>query len=68
MATVLAERYKVLLTGNGVAKQDFDNAVAARDQAAADVASGKAAVEIARINLGYTEVTSPIRDASARRR
>jgi membrane fusion protein (multidrug efflux system) len=60
-ATVLAERYRVLLTGNGVAKQDYDNAVAARDQAAADVASGKAAVEIARINLGYTEVTSPIR-------
>jgi len=60
-ATVLVERYKILLAGNGVAKQDYDNAVAAQGQAAADVASGKASVQIARINLGYTDVTSPIK-------
>ena len=59
-ATALAERYKILLGGNGVAKQDYDNAVAAQGQAAADVASGKAAVQTARINLGYTDVVSPI--------
>jgi len=33
--TALAERYKILLTGNGVARQDYDNAVAAQGQAAA---------------------------------
>jgi membrane fusion protein (multidrug efflux system) len=60
-ANTLAERYKVLLAGNGVAKQDYDNAVAAQGQAAADVATGKAAVQTARINLGYTNVVSPIK-------
>jgi membrane fusion protein (multidrug efflux system) len=59
-ANALAERYKVLLAGNGVAQQDYDNAVAAQGQAAADVATGKAAVQTARINLGYTSVASPI--------
>jgi membrane fusion protein (multidrug efflux system) len=60
-ASALAERYKILLSGNGVAKQDYDNAVAAEGQAAADVAAGKAAVQTARINLGYTNVVSPIK-------
>jgi membrane fusion protein, multidrug efflux system len=58
--TSQAERYKILIGGNGVSKQDYDNAIAAQAQAAADVASSKAAVETARINLGYTEVVSPI--------
>ncbi len=60
-ANVLTERYKVLLAGNGVSKQDYDNAIAAQGQAAADVASGKAGVQMARINLGYTNVVSPIK-------
>jgi membrane fusion protein (multidrug efflux system) len=55
-----AERYKILLGGNGVSKQEYDNAIAAQGQAAADVASSKAAVRTARINLGYTDVVSPI--------
>lgn len=59
-ATALAERYSILLKGNGVSRQDYDNAVAARGQAAADVAAGKAAVTSATINLGYTDVVSPI--------
>jgi membrane fusion protein (multidrug efflux system) len=59
-ATALAERYKILLPGNGVAKQDYDNAISMQGQAAADLASAKAAVEQARINLGYTDVLSPI--------
>jgi membrane fusion protein, multidrug efflux system len=60
-ANVLAERYKVLLAGNGVAKQDYDNAIAAQGQATANVATGMAAVRTARINLGYTNVVSPIK-------
>ncbi|HEY4040146.1 MAG TPA: efflux RND transporter periplasmic adaptor subunit [Burkholderiaceae bacterium] len=59
-AAVLEERYKILVDGNGVSKQDYDNAVAGQGQAAADVAAGKAAVQTARINLGYTDVVSPI--------
>ncbi len=55
-----ADRYKVLVAGNAVSKQDYDNAVAMHGQAAADVASGKAAVQTAKINLGYTDVVSPI--------
>jgi membrane fusion protein (multidrug efflux system) len=54
------ERYKLLVAGNAVSKQDYDNAVAAQGQAAADVAAAKAAVETASINLGYTDVASPI--------
>ncbi|KWR87198.1 efflux RND transporter periplasmic adaptor subunit [Cupriavidus sp. IDO] len=60
MTTAQADRYKVLITGNAVSKQAYDNAVAAQKQAAADVAAGKAAVEMARLNLGYTDVVSPI--------
>jgi membrane fusion protein (multidrug efflux system) len=55
-----AERYKVLVAGNAVSKQDYDNAVSTQGQAAADVAFGKAGVQTARINLGYTDVVSPI--------
>jgi len=55
-----AERYKILIGGNGVSKQEYDNAIAAQGQAAADVASSNAAVQTARINLGYTDVVSPI--------
>ncbi|MEC4600139.1 efflux RND transporter periplasmic adaptor subunit, partial [Burkholderia vietnamiensis] len=56
----LVARYKVLVAANAVSKQDYDNAVATQGQAAADVAAGKAAVETAQINLGYTDVVSPI--------
>jgi len=55
-----AERYKILIGGNGVSKQEYDNAIASQGQAAADVASGKASVQTARINLSYTDVVSPI--------
>ncbi|MDF3833671.1 efflux RND transporter periplasmic adaptor subunit [Cupriavidus basilensis] len=56
----LVQRYKVLVAANAVSRQDYDNAVAALGQAVADVAAGKASVETAQINLGYTDVTSPI--------
>jgi membrane fusion protein, multidrug efflux system len=58
--TAQAERYKILVAANAVSKQDYDNAVASQGQAAADVATGKAAVAMAQINLGYTNVVSPI--------
>jgi membrane fusion protein (multidrug efflux system) len=56
----LTERYKTLVTTNAVSKQDYDNAVSAQGQAAADVMTGKAAVAMAKINLAYTNVVAPI--------
>jgi membrane fusion protein (multidrug efflux system) len=56
----LVARYKVLVAANAVSKQDYDNAVAAQGQAVADVAAGRAAVDTAQINVGYTDVVSPI--------
>jgi membrane fusion protein (multidrug efflux system) len=58
--TALAERDKVLIEGNAISKQDYDNAIAGQSQAAADVAAGQAAVLTANINLGYTEVRAPV--------
>ncbi|MGT2506826.1 efflux RND transporter periplasmic adaptor subunit [Cupriavidus basilensis] len=55
-----AERYKPLVAVNAVSKQEYDEAVAAAGQATADIASAKAAVSTAQINLGYTAVTAPI--------
>lgn len=55
-----AERYKTLVAQNAVSKQDYDNAVASLGSANADVAAGRAAVQTAQINLGYTTVRSPI--------
>lgn len=57
---LLAQRYKPLADARAVSRQDYDNAVASQDQAAADVASAKAAVQTARINLAYTKVLAPI--------
>ena len=59
-ASALAERYQPLAAAKAVAEQDYVNAVAARRQAEADVAAGEAAVQTARLNLGYAHVTAPI--------
>jgi membrane fusion protein (multidrug efflux system) len=59
-ARLKEERYRELVKINAVSKQDYDNAYAALKQAEADLASAKAAVETARINLAYTKVTAPI--------
>ena len=55
-----AERYRELLKINAVSKQDADDASATQQQASADVAATKAALETARIHLNYTRITSPI--------
>lgn len=57
---VQAQRYQTLLAGNAVSKQAYDNAVAAEQQAAADLAGAKANVAVAALNLGYTNVAAPI--------
>lgn len=59
-ARALAERYQPLVAEKAVSQQDYANAVAAQQQAEADVAAGQAAVQTARINLNYASVTAPI--------
>ena len=54
------ERYRELIAINAVSRQEHDNARAAFLQADAEVASAKAALERARLNLGYATVTAPI--------
>lgn len=55
-----AERYKPLAEANAVSQQEYVAAQAAFKQSEADVASAKAAVQTARINLGYAAVNAPI--------
>ena len=55
-----AERYKPLVEANAISKQEYLVAVAAQKTAEADVASAKASVQTAQINLSYASVTSPI--------
>ncbi len=59
-AQAKVERYQGLIKQNAVSKQDLDDAIATLAQARADVASGKAALETARINLDYTTIRAPI--------
>jgi membrane fusion protein (multidrug efflux system) len=59
-AKLLEERYAPLIDANAVSKQENDDAIAARAGAEADVASAKAQVDTARINVVYTQVRSPI--------
>jgi membrane fusion protein (multidrug efflux system) len=53
-------RYEGLIKLDGVSKQDADDVKASHQQAIATVALKKAALETARINLGYTKVRAPI--------
>ncbi|MBE0502122.1 MAG: efflux RND transporter periplasmic adaptor subunit [Desulfuromonadales bacterium] len=55
-----AERFEELLAAKAVSQQDYDDAVAALIQVEADILVWQAAVQAARINLGYTRVTAPI--------
>jgi membrane fusion protein (multidrug efflux system) len=59
-AAALAERYKPLVEANAVSKQEYAVAVAAQKQAEADVTASRAAVQTAKISLGYASVTAPI--------
>jgi membrane fusion protein (multidrug efflux system) len=54
------ERYRDLVKIKAVSRQDYDDAYAVLKQSEADVASTRAAVETAQINLAYTRVKAPI--------
>jgi membrane fusion protein, multidrug efflux system len=59
-AKAQAERYKPLVEANAISKQEYVNAVAAQKTAEADVATSRATIQTAQINLGYASVTAPI--------
>lgn len=54
------DRYKELVEINAVSKQVFDEATATLGQYQAELIANRAAIETARLNLGYAKVTAPI--------
>ena len=59
-ADLKVKRYKPLLAAQAVSQQEYDDAVTAQKQAAADLATSKATRTTAGLTLGYATVTSPI--------
>lgn len=59
-AKAVADRYGPLVEIEAVSRQDFDAAKASLQGAQASRQSAMAAVETARLNLGYATVTAPI--------
>lgn len=59
-AAVLADRYAPLVAANAISRQEYDDALAARKLAQADVAASRAALNRARLDLGYATVEAPI--------
>lgn len=59
-ARLLAERYEPLQQRGVVSRQDYDNAMAGRLAGEAAVAAARAALESARIDMGYTQLRAPI--------
>lgn len=60
VARLAAERYTRAVKVDAVSKQEYDNAIATRDQARASVVAAQAAVDTATINMRYTKVNAPI--------
>jgi len=59
-AGLKVKRYKPLLEAGAVSAQEYDDAVTAQKQAAADLATAQAARLNAGLTLGYATVTAPI--------
>ncbi len=57
---VRAERYAELIKTKAVSQQDYDDAMANKHSADAQILAAKAAVRNAEINLAYTKVYAPI--------
>ena len=53
-------RYELLFPRQAVSKQELDNALSAQQAARAQVDARKAAVAQAQLDLGYTNITSPV--------
>ena len=59
-ARLQEQRYAQLVDDQAISGQEYDNARANARQTAAEVAANQAAVQRARLNLGYATVTAPI--------
>lgn len=59
-AALKVQRYKPLVDTNAISKQEYDDALTAQKQAAADLATARASRQSAGLNLGYATVTAPI--------
>lgn len=59
-AQAKSDRFKSLVEFNAVSKQDYIDATASSQTAVADVAANRAALQTARLNLGYATITAPI--------
>jgi membrane fusion protein (multidrug efflux system) len=59
-ADLKVKRYKPLLAAQAVSQQEYDDAVTAQKQAAADLATSRASRTNAGLTLGYATVTAPI--------
>lgn len=55
-----AQRYKELVGVNAVSRQEYDNADATAQQARADVAAQRGALQSAQVNQGFTRIRAPI--------
>lgn len=55
-----AERYDRLVKDGAISTQDYDDAMAAYQQARAEIGVAQAELKTARINLEYTDISSPI--------
>jgi membrane fusion protein (multidrug efflux system) len=55
-----ARRSQELIKIDAISRQDYESSTAAEKQAEADVMAARAAVDRARVLLGYTRITSPI--------
>lgn len=60
LAHTQAERAQKLLDTRALSQEEYDERIAADAQSRADIRAVEAAVEMARLNLEYTEVRAPI--------
>lgn len=61
-----ASRARKLIQGRAISQEDYDQRLATVAQAKAGVRAAEAAVDIARLNLEFTEVRSPIEGRAGR--
>lgn len=65
-ARAVVDRYRPLVAENAISGQEFDAAVAASREAAANVAQIRAQLDAASLQLGYTIVRAPIAGRAGR--
>lgn len=59
-ARTQAERLKPLVEADAISRQSYDDAVAARNQAAAELAEARAALRRRQVDLGFARIVAPI--------